>query len=42
MQKVDVVAEDAALALRETLLGNAVQAPSPAQKAATRAVESDL
>jgi hypothetical protein len=42
MQKVDMVEEGAPLALREALLGNAVQAPSPAQTAAMRAEESDL
>lgn len=41
MQNVDVLEEGAPLALRAALLGKAVQAPSPAQTAATRAEESD-
>jgi hypothetical protein len=42
MQKVDVVEDGAALALREALLGKAVQAASPEQTATARAEESDL
>jgi hypothetical protein len=42
MQNVDMVEEGAPLALRDALLGSAVQAPSAAQTAATRAEESDL